>query len=334
MCIRKSVSTIGLALALMLIVGFYPVEQGQARSLQQGSRYFDETGHSVEGEFLTFFDTYGGLAIFGYPISESFLDRGVKVQYFQNARFEWHPANPDPYKVQLGLLGNDLNYVTPSVAPPQFTSQRRVYFKETGHIVSYAFLDYFKNHGGLIVFGYPISEMHYDADGRIVQYFQRMKLEWHADDRVAPVQVGNLGDIYFEAHKSRFPEEAFVPAGAARPNLSNPTMTPTVPSVTAIRAVVSVRYSVMSNQGNQEISVLVTDNTGAPLHNAQVGIRFMSSAGQLLGSKTGLLTNQNGFVRVAVPVSGGKSGQEVVVYADVAYNALRGSAQNAFLLWW
>jgi hypothetical protein len=62
----------------MLIVGFYPVEQGQARQLQQGSRYFNETGHSVEGEFLTFFDTYGGLEIFGYPISEPFLDAASK----------------------------------------------------------------------------------------------------------------------------------------------------------------------------------------------------------------------------------------------------------------
>ncbi|MBX6341055.1 MAG: hypothetical protein IRY97_01245 [Thermomicrobiaceae bacterium] len=47
------------------------------------------------------------LALFGYPISEEFQQNGVTVQYFERARFEWHPENPDPYKVLLGLLGTD-----------------------------------------------------------------------------------------------------------------------------------------------------------------------------------------------------------------------------------
>ncbi|MBX6341852.1 MAG: hypothetical protein IRY97_05290, partial [Thermomicrobiaceae bacterium] len=47
------------------------------------------------------------LALFGYPISEEFRDpqTGLTVQYFERARFEYHPANPDPYKVLLGRLG-------------------------------------------------------------------------------------------------------------------------------------------------------------------------------------------------------------------------------------
>ncbi len=47
------------------------------------------------------------LALFGYPISDEYVDpsTGNTVQYFERARFEYHPGNPSPYKVELGLLG-------------------------------------------------------------------------------------------------------------------------------------------------------------------------------------------------------------------------------------
>ena len=110
--------------------------------LTQGKRqYFEETQHWVEGEFLEYFNTRGGLEVFGYPISERFNDRGLTVQYFQKVRMEWHPNNPDPYKVQLGLLGDELNYRQPPVKKPTSRSRRKVYFPQTGHIVSYAFPD-------------------------------------------------------------------------------------------------------------------------------------------------------------------------------------------------
>ena len=32
----------------------------------------------------------------------------VLTQWFERARFEWHPNNPEPFKVLLGLLGNEI----------------------------------------------------------------------------------------------------------------------------------------------------------------------------------------------------------------------------------
>ena len=75
---------------------------------QPDSRYFPETRHSVRGHFLAYFDRNGGLYSFGYPISEPFDEHGLLVQYFQRARFEYHPENPLQYRVQLGLLGDEL----------------------------------------------------------------------------------------------------------------------------------------------------------------------------------------------------------------------------------
>ena len=74
--------------------------------------YFESTGHSLGGPFLTYWNRYGGLPIFGYPLSEEFQERNEQngqvytVQYFERARFEYHPEYAgSPNEVLLGLLG-------------------------------------------------------------------------------------------------------------------------------------------------------------------------------------------------------------------------------------
>ncbi len=69
-------------------------------------RFFPQTGFSVCRLFLDFFDEYGGVAQFGFPISPLERHHGRLVQYFQNARFDWHPdSDPGEPVVQLGDLG-------------------------------------------------------------------------------------------------------------------------------------------------------------------------------------------------------------------------------------
>jgi hypothetical protein len=41
----------------------------------------------------------------------------VLTQWFERARFEWHPGNPDAYKVLLGLLGREVRDASPSIPP-------------------------------------------------------------------------------------------------------------------------------------------------------------------------------------------------------------------------
>jgi uncharacterized protein YkwD len=68
------------------------------------------------------------------------------------------------------------------------------YFPETGHNVSGAFLSYFTDHGGVRIFGYPISEQT-DESGRTVQYFERSRFEYNPDGAGTDweVQLGLLG---------------------------------------------------------------------------------------------------------------------------------------------
>ncbi len=75
-------------------------------------RTFPETGHSIGGAFRTYWETHGGLAQQGYPISEEFTEvsdldgRPYTVQYFERAVFEYHPENAGtPFAVLLSQLG-------------------------------------------------------------------------------------------------------------------------------------------------------------------------------------------------------------------------------------
>lgn len=323
---------LGFALVLPLCLGWVPSAQTQAG---EGYRYFKETQHVVRGEFLEFFDRYGGLTIFGYPKTEPFVQGGFLVQYFQNARFELHPENPDPYRVQLGLLGVDLNYERSRVAPPNSNSRLRHYFPETGHTVTYAFLEFFKAKGGIDVFGYPITEVYYE-NGRMVQYFQRMKLEWYSGDRSNPVRIGNLGELYLEVYRDRIPPEA--QQGVADTQIQEPVPgeTPGVPGASSggLRATMSLRYSVLDQQKNQVASVLVNSVGGQPRPNAQVQIQQFNSAGKLLDTSPVIFTDAQGFVRVPLSVSGGHNGENILVRATATFGTLQTVVEDVFMLWW
>lgn len=68
-------------------------------------RYFPETNHYVCYGFLDFFNQNGGVEQFGLPITEVIWQDDRYVQYFERARFEWHPENSGNGIVLLTDLG-------------------------------------------------------------------------------------------------------------------------------------------------------------------------------------------------------------------------------------
>jgi hypothetical protein len=137
----------------------------------------------------------GGLRVFGLPLSEPVtLRTGIIVQYFERARFELHPGG----QVLLGLLGVELVGLQPPLPPPTSTTtlSATLYFVPTGHYVAPVFIEYWRTRGGLLLFGYPIGEAYVDASGRLVQYFERARFEYHPneDDVSYRVQLGFLGE--------------------------------------------------------------------------------------------------------------------------------------------
>ncbi len=103
----------------------------QADGAQSGCLWFAETRHTVCDQaaglgFKTYWEQHGlefdgkagpsyaeSLALFGLPLSEPHIETNaegdtVLTQWFERARFEWHPQEADAFKVLLGLLGKQV----------------------------------------------------------------------------------------------------------------------------------------------------------------------------------------------------------------------------------
>ncbi len=84
----------------------------QRVNTEAGAVEFAETGRTVGGKFLRYWNEHGGLAQQGFPISEEFTEvsglngKTYTVQYFERAVFELHPEYANtPYEVLLSQLG-------------------------------------------------------------------------------------------------------------------------------------------------------------------------------------------------------------------------------------
>ncbi len=106
--------------------------------------YFATTGHAIAPQFWDYWRGHGldlgdpglsereSLALFGYPLSEPAMERNpagatVLTQWFERARFEYHPDQPAPYRVLLGVLGHE-------VRPPGNPASSPIYEDRTGAI--------------------------------------------------------------------------------------------------------------------------------------------------------------------------------------------------------
>jgi hypothetical protein len=79
---------------------------------QSGARYIADTGHVIFEDFYRFWEKRGGLAVFGFPISEAYEENGRLVQWFERQRLEYHPEEMGSYYRQAESW-NNLNLAAP-----------------------------------------------------------------------------------------------------------------------------------------------------------------------------------------------------------------------------
>jgi amicyanin len=182
---------------------------------------FPETGKTVQGRFLTYWRGNGldfgdagvsyreSLALFGLPISDEIQEKigegTYTVQYFERARFEYHPEISDQrYQVLLGQFGRQIHPADPPVAQKPGAT----FFPDTGHNVEGRFLEYWTANGGLAIFGLPLSEPIQErlGDGQTytVQYFERARFEQHPGNQPPyDVLLGQFGRQIYEQQGGR-----------------------------------------------------------------------------------------------------------------------------------
>jgi hypothetical protein len=337
----RRISFVSIVLLLTLIL------PAQAQS---DSHYFAETGHTVKGRFLQYWDTHGGLQQQGYPISEELQEKSdldgksYTVQYFERAEFEYHPENQPPNDVLLAQLGTfrlKEKYAGKTLAAGKDGGNGQ-YFAPTGHSVDGRFLQYWQANGGLVQQGYPISERLRETselDGKeyTVQYFERAVLELHSDNQPPnDVLLSQLGTF-------RYKEKYETPATAtpAPTTISSPTLsatatpaaapaTPTIPSDPSLLPGVYIAQPQLKRGSYQTITI--TTKAGA---NVTVVCTYPSGDKTSNGCsklfKDGpKVPDDKGHVLVRWRVGSTTHPGKVIVNVTVEMNGAQGTAQTSF----
>lgn len=208
-----------LFLVIMLLAGtLLPGEPAYADTLSGEPLYVAETGHTLGYGFRKFFEERGGLTLFGLPLTEVFLEDGKPVQYFERARLEWHATSATVQAGHLGRWAAQQYSLSPAFAPVAAAPPDAIYFQQTGHTLRGMFLRFWRTYGGVVNFGYPLSE-EFSQQGQqgqtlLVQYFERARFELHPDGQGGfQVQLGHLGREYLAVHP--LPDWAIQPVSSA-----------------------------------------------------------------------------------------------------------------------
>lgn len=215
-----------------------------------------ETGHTIDGVFLDTWRSAGGVSAFGNPITKELTENGRTVQYYEYARFEYVPDDPDGNVVHLGAIGRELKPVTvfrskPAAvgtvadqqglnalaaelqawAPlPESTARlpetaTRRYVSETRHTVQNGFKDFWETTGEAGYLGNPLTE-EFVRGGVSYQVFERGKLSWSEKDGVVMEPVGSQLVKQYGVETKPLPnaddypaysEDLFIPPVPARP---------------------------------------------------------------------------------------------------------------------
>lgn len=190
---------------------------------QSDERCFPETGFCIAGRFREYWESNGGLSIFGFPITpqqeEMVEGKPLQVQWFERNRFELHPENARPYDVLLGRLGVtslEIDRQDWTAFPTATPLPECRYFAETQHNICGDILTYWRANGlefdgqegkteaeSIALFGLPLSEIltvTIEGQSYNIQWFERARFELHPEN--APpynVLLGLLGSHVLQA---------------------------------------------------------------------------------------------------------------------------------------
>ena len=312
-----------IKLALIILItsslGWTNATAQQSRQL-----YFPETGHIVSGEFLEAYERVAApQLLYGYPITEMFKDpsTGYYIQYFEKARFELHMDAPAELRVKLTPIGQFVYNPGPAL-PKLESSQGCNYFPETEFQVCYSFLEFFKKHGGVAQFGYPISNFE-DRNGRVVQYFQIASLEWHPELPLGKqVIVSDLGRRYFDVR-------------GENPDLLKAVKPANFLPRTILKLHVQAfpQNSVTALKGQQTIFIVVQDQNLFPVQGANVTLKLATPQGSEIQLPSPAVTDENGITKISFAFNAKTQGlAQVKVYVE--YQNMGASTITSYRLWW
>ncbi len=221
--------------------------------------YIPETGHTIDGVFLDSWREWGGVAAFGNPITPELEENGGIVQYFEYARLEYVPDDPNGQVVQFGEIGRELKPAIVFRSKPQLwttgtqngltqiadelrawtpvtasearipDSPTRRYVPESQHTVQNGFKVFWEATGEATYLGNPVTEEFRRGDATY-QIFERGKLSWTDAAGVKMEPVGSILVKQYGLKTEPLPTATDFPAYTEDLFIPPPPPVPQVPS--------------------------------------------------------------------------------------------------------
>lgn len=268
---------------------------------------------AVASEFAAFYDDYGALRTFGYPLTGAFVvpDSGRMVQYFQNLRLELNPGNGRIEVTPLGVWA--------------LTEVGRDEGEEGA--VAPAFQDFYDQFDGETLFG-PAFSPQLAEGGRWVQYFRNARLEWHPEEppdlRVQVAQLGQVhylrsGAVYTYYQQRR--GQDFIPDNLA--------------GLQEVDLAASVHYPILFAGDEQQIAVAVRTPDGYAVPDVAVRVTLYYEDG---GTQEVLMpaTDRSGRTEGTLPLDVFTPGYVVRarVTTESSTGRVLGAQELRFKMWW
>jgi hypothetical protein len=296
-----------------------------APAQQEDTRFFEETGHWVSGEFLEFYDSIPDAErLFGDPITEPLDDPlrdGISIQYFERVRLDYDPSKPAGKRVSVADLGLWLHDETQRGDPAGFSTNTPMCRQFTNrHFVCYAFLQMYDRNNGQSLFGQPVSDAEY-INNRLVQYFEHVRMEWRTEMPVGQrVVLTEIGQIAFQN-------------GIGNPELLKPVPIPDY--LRQLQVQVFVSRPVAASGEQQKVYVLVRDQYLKPVPDAQVIVTLTYPDGTPDSRRADVLTNTDGVTQAAFTIDEVEPNQTIQVDVEVVLtNGPKGEGSTWFRTWW
>ncbi len=187
--------------------------------------------------------------------------------------------------------------------------------------VCYDFLKFYDAHDGPTLFGEPVSTLEEMPNGRLVQYFERARMEWWPE-RPIGMRVA-LTDVGYMDYQRNHPV----------PNSNGPNNVGPLHGY-QIKAHAFSAKPLVSPNGEQTVYVIVSDQTSQPVKGALVTLVVHLPDGRNLNHRLDE-TEANGLTKAEFSV--GDLTPNQVVQVDVKVTTPDGASTTTstyFRIWW